>query len=176
VIGTVLIRYYTQKKNSDWTKDAFDLTTRLLQINPELYTVWNYRRYILLNGLFPERYHVFYQDGVVPAHYAIRTPGETNLLLAADLSMTTTALKAHPKVYWIWNHRQWCLENVPDGPGQDSSNLYGWKKANWDRELFVVEKMLDADPRNCPFLKFARCSNSFIKVLQFMPGIIEDMF
>jgi len=58
--------------------------------------------------------------------------------------MTTGALKAHPKVYWIWNHRRWCLENFPAGPGEDD----GWKKANWDREMFVVERMLDVDARN----------------------------
>lgn len=66
-------------------------------------------------------------------------------MLGHDLVMTTGALKAHPKVYWIWNHRRWCLQNVPAGPGEDD----GWKKANWDRELFVVERMLDADARNC---------------------------
>ena len=41
-----------KKKERDWSRDAFDLTTRLLQINPEFYTIWNYRRLILLNGLF----------------------------------------------------------------------------------------------------------------------------
>jgi geranylgeranyl transferase type-2 subunit alpha len=47
-------------------------------------------------------------------------------------------------VYWIWNHRRWCLENIPDGP-DDSKE---WKKDAWDGELYVVEKMLDADSRN----------------------------
>lgn len=46
---------HPQKKNNDWSKDAFDLTTKLLQINPEFYTIWNYRRNILLNGVFPAR-------------------------------------------------------------------------------------------------------------------------
>jgi geranylgeranyl transferase type-2 subunit alpha len=76
----------------------------------------------------------------------ISTPEEVNNIISNDLNMTTAALKANPKVYWIWNHRRWCLENVPDGPEGDKD---GWKKANWDRELFFVEKMLDADSRNC---------------------------
>jgi hypothetical protein len=68
--------------------------------------------------------------------------------------MTTAALKRHPKVYWIWNHRRWCLENVPLGPEKDS---IGWRQANWDQELRVVEKMLDADPRNCAiYARFLR--------------------
>jgi geranylgeranyl transferase type-2 subunit alpha len=57
--------------------------------------------------------------------------------------MTTRALKAHPKVYSIWNHRRWCLQHIPDEPNED------WKKASWDKELFVVERMLEADSRNC---------------------------
>ncbi len=69
--------------------------------------------------------------------------------------MTMSALKANPKVYWIWNHRRWCLERLPDGPGEEGEpNFHGWKQAAWDRELFVVEKMLDADPRNCKFWVF----------------------
>lgn len=63
------------------------------------------------------------------------------------------ALKVHPKVYWIWNHRGWCLNNVPRGPGNEAEgDPRGWEKDIWNKELFVVEKMLDADPRNCkPF-------------------------
>lgn len=34
---------------------------------------------------------------------------------------------------------------MPDGPG----DTQGWKKDNWAQELYVVERMLDADARNC---------------------------
>jgi geranylgeranyl transferase type-2 subunit alpha len=64
--------------------------------------------------------------------------------------MTTAVLKQHPKVYWIWNHRHWCLAQVPPGPGADGTpDAQGWRQKNWERELFVVERMLDADARNC---------------------------
>lgn len=76
----------------------------------------------------------------------IRSPNEINGLLSADLSLTMAALRQYPKVYWIWNHRRWCLEHVPDGPDQEQD---GWRSANWAKELYVVEKMLDADARNC---------------------------
>lgn len=82
-----------------------------------------------------------------------RTEEEINKLLADELVMTMAALKSHPKVYWIWNHRRWCLERVPNGPGaegEDTAN--GWKKSAWDQELYVVEKLLDADARNCKYL------------------------
>ncbi|KAI0670517.1 rab-protein geranylgeranyltransferase [Trametes maxima] len=123
--GEVLAR----KKTKDWSQGSFDLTTKLLHVNPEFYTVWNYRRNILLNGLFPGR-----------------TPAEINDLLSDDLSLTTAFLKQHPKVYWIWNHRQWCLQQVPDGPSEEDPEA--WRQSYWNKELFVVEKMLDADARN----------------------------
>lgn len=75
------------------------------------------------------------------------SPPEINDFLLDDLSLTTTALKQHPKVYWIWNHRRWCLESVPDGPSEDDPD--GWRKSNWNKELYVVDKMLELDPRNC---------------------------
>jgi len=118
------------KEAKDWGADALNLTTRLLAINPEFYTVWNYRRNIFLHGLFPNS-----------------SPSQINTILNDDLSMTTSTLRQHPKVYWIWNHRRWCLENIPDDPGDGTEKL-AWKRACWARELFVVEKMLDADPRN----------------------------
>ncbi|KAF8894396.1 rab-protein geranylgeranyltransferase, partial [Infundibulicybe gibba] len=123
-----------RKKRADWSMDAFALTTKLLHINPEFYTVWNYRRNICLKGRFPGS-----------------SPHAINDILSGELSMTMAALKTHPKVYWIWNHRRWCLENVPDRPGSDSEDIsdpLAWRKINWDKELLVVERMLDADPRN----------------------------
>ncbi|THV07879.1 rab-protein geranylgeranyltransferase [Dendrothele bispora CBS 962.96] len=122
----------TRKKNKDYTREALETTTQLLQLNPEFYTIWNYRRLILLNGIFPKS-----------------SPTEINDQLSDDLSMTTVALRAHPKVYWIWNHRRWCLENVPTGPGSEGDPDYlGWRQDYWKKEMFVVEKMLDVDARN----------------------------
>ncbi|KAI0361949.1 rab-protein geranylgeranyltransferase [Trametes cingulata] len=118
------------RKAQNYDSESFGLTTKLLQINPEFYTVWNYRRTILLDGLFPQR-----------------TAAEINDLLSDDLSLTTALLKQHPKVYAIWTHRQWCLQQVPDGPTE--TDPHGWRQAYWNKELFVVERMLDADPRNC---------------------------
>jgi len=72
-----------------------------------------------------------------------------NSLIVDDLAMTMASLRTHPKVYWIWNHRRWCLENVPNGPGVEGTDEFsGWRRGTWEKEMSVVEKMLDADPRN----------------------------
>ncbi|THH33000.1 hypothetical protein EUX98_g1191 [Antrodiella citrinella] len=120
---------FQKRKNKDFSQDAFDSTTNILRMNPELYTIWNYRRNVMTNGIFPAS-----------------DPSKVNDILSDDLSLTFALLKEHPKVYWIWSHRMWCLEHVPDGPTDDQ--LKGWKTTNWKKELFVVEKMLDADARN----------------------------
>lgn len=122
-----------RKKTRDWSQDALNLTTRVLHVNPEFYTVWNYRRNIFLLGIFAEEC----------------SPGVINSLILDELAMTMAALRRHPKVYWIWNHRRWCLENVPNGPGAEGeSNFSSWRKETWEKEMTVLEKMLDADPRN----------------------------
>ncbi|KAE9394991.1 protein prenylyltransferase [Gymnopus androsaceus JB14] len=49
------------------------------------------------------------------------------------------ALKVHPKVYWIWNHRGWCLNNVPSGPGtEDEGDPRGWEKDLWNKRVVCV--------------------------------------
>lgn len=48
-------------------------------------------------------------------------------------------------MYWIWNHRKWCLESVPLGPDETE----GWRNEFWKMELMLIEKMLDMDARNC---------------------------
>lgn len=76
------------------------------------------------------------------------TPNQINDLLANELTLTTEMLRDHPKVYWLWNHRRWCLQNIPDGPLVDGQPSRQWMTASWDKELAVVEKMLNTDPRN----------------------------
>jgi geranylgeranyl transferase type-2 subunit alpha len=94
-------------------------------------------------------------------------------LLKNELKLTMAYLQIHPKVYWIWNHRKWCLEHVPLGPAaspnpqasaedveHDKSEedvkrekleemTEGWRIGFWKGELAVIEALLDADPRNC---------------------------
>ncbi|KAI6116898.1 rab-protein geranylgeranyltransferase, partial [Pisolithus croceorrhizus] len=97
----------SRKKNKDWSKDALDATQRLLEKNPEFYTIWNYRRNILLNGIFPNS-----------------TSEQINNILTDELITS------------------------PDGPIVDERPSMQWRIDNWNKELAVVEKMLNADPRN----------------------------
>jgi hypothetical protein len=68
-----------------------------------------------------------------------RKPDDTRTLLLAELHFLFLRLREYPKCYWIWLYRKWCLEICPD--------------ADWDTELKLVTKMLEADARNCIRLK-----------------------
>ncbi|ODV80389.1 protein prenylyltransferase [Suhomyces tanzawaensis NRRL Y-17324] len=63
------------------------MTTQLLMKNPEFYTIWNYRREVLLHNQ-GDRYQQLLED---------------------DLKLLMGLLKRYPKCYWIWHHRKWCL-------------------------------------------------------------------
>ncbi len=92
--------------------------------------------------------------------------------------MTTAFLKQHPKIYAIWNHRRWCLERVPDGPTESDPN--GWRMANWKKELYVVEKMLDVDARNCAFvscihMRYLLISNTSVHAWNYRRYVLASM-
>lgn len=106
---------FDQRDSGDHSDDAFANTTTILLLNPEFYTIWNWRRRILISwGVGTEKvsYH-----------------------LKKDLMMVMGILRRFPKCYWVWNHRCWCLELLAD-------------EADWEYEFAVVQKLLEADPRN----------------------------
>ncbi|BFZ61335.1 Rab geranylgeranyltransferase [Saitoella coloradoensis] len=102
------------------TSEALDLTTTLLTYNPEYYSIWNYRREILLT-LFTE-----WTDSKIVKQ------------LEKEMRFGEGCLRTHPKVYWIWNHRGWVF-------AQYSASA---EDAPWRRELGLVDAMLGLDPRN----------------------------
>ncbi|CEH12230.1 Protein geranylgeranyltransferase type II, alpha subunit [Ceraceosorus bombacis] len=75
-------------------------------------------------------------------------------LIGADVELTQHALKAHPKVYWIWNHRAWCLENLPLDEDEVEEGRVDRQRERlqsprkWKRELKLVDGMLQMDGRN----------------------------
>ncbi|KAH3663536.1 hypothetical protein OGAPHI_004937 [Ogataea philodendri] len=117
-----------------YTESAFAETAKLLDVNPELYTIWNYRRDILLDWFKPD------------------TPEATHELIKQELVFTVGHLKRFPKCYWIWNHRKWCLE-------YDSLT-------NWDNEMVLIDKFLEADSRNYHVWQYRRYVIDRMKLAQ----------
>jgi len=122
----------------------------LLQQNPEYYTIWNYRRLLLLDVFQrelkdPSESHteasldaaaVAEKDGLNSAQR------EISLLTREDLAFLIPLLKQYPKCYWIWNHRSWLLATATKHlPASTAAEL-------WQGELGLVSKMLALDSRN----------------------------
>ncbi|KAI5960362.1 BET4 [Candida pseudojiufengensis] len=126
------IKYYREltdyllqsKKEHIYDEENFKLTTTLLNLNPEFYTIWNYRREILTN-----LYNNFNSN----------EDEKTKLtsIINDDLKLLMSLLKRFPKVYWIWNHRKWCL-----------FKLVELNSVNWEFEFKTINKMLELDQRN----------------------------
>jgi len=109
------------KNGKVYDAECFRLTTMLLQVNPEFYTIWNYRRDIMTN---------YYKTQL--------SEDELKALFDQELGFIMLRLKEFPKVYWIWGHRVWTLKNHPNANWEaelgivsklltmDSRNFHGW--------------------------------------------------
>jgi geranylgeranyl transferase type-2 subunit alpha len=128
--------------NIDLINEHLGSIDRLLEQNPEHYTAWNTRRRFLLR-----------QKQLVDAETYMKQ-------ILYELQRTATLLKLHPKSYWLFNHRRWCLTTLN-------------KQDVLRRELLICEKMLSMDSRNCTFsllpyintsMYISNCMNNLGKV------------
>lgn len=89
------------------------------------------------------------------------SPEEQKKLILGDLYFVQSKFKSFPKVYWLWNHRRWCLELDPT--------------ADWKQELELVNYLLEKDSRNCMYLyKYSIRIHTANPSIQSTDGIIGD--
>ncbi|KAF1929239.1 geranylgeranyl transferase type 2 subunit alpha [Didymella exigua CBS 183.55] len=113
----------TKVAERQYTIEVLGLITKLLNENPEYYTIWNHRRRVLIALVTEET----------------QSPDE---LLQGELQLTFVLLRKFPKCYWIWNHRDWVLQKAESLLGPDAAQKL------WSGELQLVNRMLHADSRN----------------------------
>lgn len=109
------------------------MTSKVLNLNPEYYTIWNHRRRVLEYLLRP--------------HDASVSDGQTleqdvQKILSTELQFLVPLLMKFPKCYWIWNHRYWALKQVSAKASATAA------QQAWNEELGLVSKMLSRDSRN----------------------------
>ncbi|KAI4281606.1 MAG: hypothetical protein L6R35_005609 [Caloplaca aegaea] len=126
-------------RGGEYTDEVLHLTTKLLEVNPEYYTVWNHRRR-LLRSFFPEGSRSVVDDGRTPDD-ALGFDAVRRYILD-DLAFLLPLLRKFPKCYWIWNYRLWLLdEAILRLPLIAAHEI-------WQKELSLVGKMLSLDSRN----------------------------
>lgn len=111
-----------RKKNKKFDRQSLKLCEKILSINPEYNTIWNFRRQCIL---------------------AIEECVEVASL--KELEVTESALRKNPKSYVAWHHRRWALEKSPSTDwnkelelctkflSMDARNFHCW-----DHRRFVV--------------------------------------
>jgi geranylgeranyl transferase type-2 subunit alpha len=120
--------------DKEYNPEVLGLTTKLLNENPEYYTIWNYRRR-LLQALLDDSSPESDPTPVQPQQHAKE-------YVQSELNLTFALLRKFPKCYWIWNHRNWILaESELKLTSEDARKL-------WLGELQLVGKMLNTDSRN----------------------------
>lgn len=117
LVNTVM--NYRQQKI--YTVDSHSATTKLLELNPEFYTIWNFRRLILKS----------LKESSDP-----KDEQDATELLKFDLNFTLKLLKKSPKSYWIFNHRKWTTIQLSSTQNEvklvnmmldlDARNFHGW--------------------------------------------------
>lgn len=133
-----------QIKAQDYSADTLHLTSALLTQNPEYYTIWNWRRLLLLDVFNKElASSANEKPNPTPANPTpTSAQQELSLLISEDLAFLLPLLKQFPKCYWIWNHRSWLLQTAT------THLLTATSLQFWQQELKLVSKMLDLDARN----------------------------
>jgi len=122
-------------KAKDYSEKSFNLTTKLLSINPDFHTLWNYRR-IILKKTFSEAL----QHSEVDNQEA-----QIKNLIEAELKLTADCIaNRNPKSYSSWYHRRWIVEHF--GRNSDSKNNH--QRADLKSELALCTKFLSLDERN----------------------------
>ncbi|KAG5518583.1 hypothetical protein PMAC_002979 [Pneumocystis sp. 'macacae'] len=106
-------------KSENYNYEMLALTADFLEENCENYSIWNYRRNILKNGII---LHPKYDKSTIH-----------NIILN-ELQFLNKLIKKQPKVYPIWSHRKWCFENAPF--------------PIWEKEKTVIDDILTKDLKN----------------------------
>ncbi|XP_077234116.1 RAB geranylgeranyl transferase alpha subunit 1 [Tasmannia lanceolata] len=88
-LQTLLLHNHHEKI---YDKEALDISSRLIEINPEVYTAWNYRKLAVESNL-----------------QSITDADSVKDLLDEELRVVESALRQNFKSYGAWHHRKWVL-------------------------------------------------------------------
>lgn len=101
-----------------YTNEAISASSKLLEINPEINTAWNYRKLAFQQNL---------NETTDLEHI--------KSLVEDELRVVEMALRQNPKSYGAWYHRKWI-------------HSQGLVDVNFDREFGLLDQLLKADSRN----------------------------
>jgi len=92
--NTLVKKVLAQDKANIYDKESLELTTQILQLNAEFYTLWNYRRKIFV------------------AWKENKSIDELQEIFDTELKFIEQLIPQNPKSYWLWLHRVWVTSNM----------------------------------------------------------------
>ncbi|GAB1610385.1 geranylgeranyl transferase type-2 subunit alpha-like, partial [Argonauta hians] len=120
---------FDKRSNGVFDEKGLGLCGEVLLVNPDFYTLWNFRKEILLS--FKEH----------------RPEDELQRLYEEEMSFTEACLKVNPKSYGCWDHRIFIQNNVPRPNWSRELELCNkfleYDERNfhcWDYRRFVVQQ------------------------------------
>ncbi|KAG6009830.1 hypothetical protein E4U21_001260 [Claviceps maximensis] len=138
--------------NEQYDETTFQLSSKLLRINPEHYTIWNVRRRCLRSSILSAFYQYDQQrDDTSETEGDNQTADVTDdqgsrhddeETIRSELMFTIPLLIEFPKCYWLWKYRSWILLQAIERLSPAVARTI------WQEELGLVGKMLHRDRRN----------------------------
>ena len=120
----------------DRSQKALDLTSKMLSMNPDCYSWWNYRREILLDMYGGADQLGLMMEAPSSEEAKVRTPGKESTAAAVrdtELQLTVDGIMKNPKSYPAWSHRQWIIQRF---------------ECDYEHEVKLCSEMLNLDQRN----------------------------
>ncbi|KAM3682508.1 hypothetical protein ACJW30_12G077700 [Castanea mollissima] len=115
-------------RNNIYSKEALEVNAKLLEINPEHYTAWNYRKLAVEHRLTQSE----------------SDPDSVNSILNEELKVVESALRQNFKSYGAWHHRKWVLSKGQSSLDHELRLLDRFQKADsrnfhaWNYRRFVA--------------------------------------
>ncbi|OMO50776.1 Double-stranded RNA-binding protein [Corchorus capsularis] len=124
-------QFFSYHHNKIYTKEAVEISAKLLEINPESYTAWNYRKLAV-------EYHLSQPES---------NPDSVKSILDDELRVVESALRQNFKSYGAWHHRKWVLGKGHSSIDHELRLLDKFQKADsrnfhaWNYRRFVAQLM-----------------------------------
>ncbi|KAK9155604.1 hypothetical protein Sjap_003084 [Stephania japonica] len=115
-------------QNKIYDKEALEVSSKLLELNPEFYTAWNYRKLAVESALLSEE-----------------NSDTIRAILNEELKVVENALRRNFKSYGAWEHRKWVLKKEYSSVDQELQLLDQFQKADsrnfhaWNYRRFVAK-------------------------------------
>ena len=150
-----------------------DVSAQLLSLNPELYSLWNHRRRLIIQAtstpsVTPNVKLETSDDTILTSSSSSSSSLiSSSILLERELAVTEAAIKRNPKSYHAWHHRRWSITTLCGLEDRNHSTclLIPTTPFNASQELALCEKLFLLDERNFHCWNYRRwVAESFSKV------------